>query len=435
MIQFETNLDNLTELINRLNTELSIGLVYQGQNARVVVWSAGNHFVCAQTMDARLTELELFNFRRVSMDQVAKGAWERLYDELKRTDIPFSMTSSKRIAKKTIATLPPREFYFDPETEKAWKTEQYRRENMTNRQAAEEILWTEQTPAGMERAGSKEIKDAQTHVLDEVEIFLDRTNKDQFSDWLNFYFCKRRLEPPSYPWHKVKKVRFYYPYSILASNNQATIDVDKSIHDLTFLDRDIFSNKEPSYEDDELNIPWPKGNVGIIWMEVGDRLKLIVSHVYTRLSTYPLFDLLGELGKDWPGTQGDIWSYVQAQAKEYQVELPLLPFRIEEKLTEVDAEAKNIPDIEHELDNEKTTTISERTRALNNLAVQWVEYNQISRFSKSDGMTWFLGEYAPREGLPLVSVDEFKKYLPRARDAGIIDQDKKTKRYIPKLAT
>lgn len=61
----------------------------------------------------------------------------------------------------------------------------------------------------------------------------------------------------------------------------------------------------------------------------------------------------------------------------------------------------------------------------------WVEYNQ-TRISKDDDMKWFLEEYAPQVGLKFVSVEQFKRHLPKAKDAGIIDKDKKSQRFIPK---
>jgi len=79
--------------------------------------------------------------------------------------------------------------------------------------------------------------------------------------------------------------------------------------------------------------------------------------------------------------------------------------------------------------------ISERTEALNKLAKYWVEYNQNQRISKDDNMSWFLNENAKAVGLEFVSPDEFKRHLPKAYKAKIIDKDKNTRRFIPKLAT
>ncbi len=78
---------------------------------------------------------------------------------------------------------------------------------------------------------------------------------------------------------------------------------------------------------------------------------------------------------------------------------------------------------------------SERTDALNKLAVMWVKYNQSQRISKHDDAKWFVDKYAKAVGLDYLSVSEFKKHLPKAYEAKIIDKDKKTGRFIPKLGT
>jgi hypothetical protein len=130
----------------------------------------------------------------------------------------------------------------------------------------------------------------------------------------------------------------------------------------------------------------------------------------------------------------EAWKFLQAFIKHLQNRIsdiqpgPIIPTteEVEEGLT-VSGEPEPA--------NKSNAIVSERTAALNHLAVLWVEYNQHDRVAKIDDMAWFLGEYTPRDGLPFVSTDEFKKHLPKARKAGIIDQDKKTKRFIPKLAT
>jgi hypothetical protein len=78
--------------------------------------------------------------------------------------------------------------------------------------------------------------------------------------------------------------------------------------------------------------------------------------------------------------------------------------------------------------------VSERTEKLNRLAVMWVKYNQTERISKDDDMGWFLNEHAPEIGITGgVSVSEFKRHLPKARKANLIDFDRKSRRYIPKI--
>ena len=86
-----------------------------------------------------------------------------------------------------------------------------------------------------------------------------------------------------------------------------------------------------------------------------------------------------------------------------------------------------------EVQSQPATVISERTAALHKLAEMWASYNQNDRISKSDDMAWFLDAKAGEVGLQLVTESEFKKHLPKAREAGIISWDEKSRRYIPKI--
>lgn len=83
---------------------------------------------------------------------------------------------------------------------------------------------------------------------------------------------------------------------------------------------------------------------------------------------------------------------------------------------------------------EATMAVSQRTEAMNKLAILWVKHQQ-TRLSKFDNMKWFVGEYGPQLGLNCVTVDQLKDYLPKAYKAGIIDKDKKTRKFIPKQGT
>ena len=88
-----------------------------------------------------------------------------------------------------------------------------------------------------------------------------------------------------------------------------------------------------------------------------------------------------------------------------------------------------------EPNSESVKVVSDRTEALNKLAVLWVKYNQTQRISKEDDMEWFISEYVNAVGLEYLTVSAFKKHLPKAYSAGIIDKDTKTRRYIPKIGT
>jgi hypothetical protein len=81
---------------------------------------------------------------------------------------------------------------------------------------------------------------------------------------------------------------------------------------------------------------------------------------------------------------------------------------------------------------EQGKRVSERTMALNKLAVLWVTYNQTARISRADGMGWFIQEHATELGLSYVTVGEFKRHLPKAHRAQIIDKDEKTRKFVPR---
>jgi hypothetical protein len=106
-----------------------------------------------------------------------------------------------------------------------------------------------------------------------------------------------------------------------------------------------------------------------------------------------------------------------------------------DKYIAYDLELATIGKEKQRASGETVKVISERTAALNKLAILWVRYNQKGRISKHDDMEWFINENAQAVGLSYVSVNEFKKHLPKAHKAGIIDKDPKSGRFIPKLPT
>lgn len=295
------------------------------------------------------------------------------------------------------------------------------------------------------------------------------------------------------------------------------------------------------------------------WLELGERLKITISHYDGLWAISPLFELLLAMGKDWHDTQRDVWKYIQEQAGKYHIGKPTdswvtdlenqiiqeqlrnyefpqdsirqveinatsdkqskadyskMPMRqvyelaksgdefalktikrvankildgIKPILDERDQLLNNpygkiiMPWLEKQIDsdnplarlsagqhsandiwdivnnypteairavqvseemiekeesrNETVKMLSERTKALNKLAVLWVEYNQTQRISKSDGMEWFISENTKAVGLEYLTIAEFKKHLPKAHKAKVINKDTKTGRFIPKSAT
>jgi hypothetical protein len=148
MIQFETDQNNLINLISRLNTELDIGLLNHGQNNCSVVWSVGNCLIVARMVDINLSELELIRFRKDSIDQTANDAWNYLMDRLKRSGIRWKRVADlERVARKTLkdlnhptyrASFENEELY--EEAMRSFNAERVRLNNITAREAANEYL-------------------------------------------------------------------------------------------------------------------------------------------------------------------------------------------------------------------------------------------------------------------------------------------------------
>jgi hypothetical protein len=78
--------------------------------------------------------------------------------------------------------------------------------------------------------------------------------------------------------------------------------------------------------------------------------------------------------------------------------------------------------------------IPENIDKLNRLAVKWVKQNYENGYSRAANMKYFLGENAEEVLGHWISPDQFKKHLRKAYRAGLIDKNKKTNKYIPKLA-
>src|SRR5258706_908035 len=113
----------------------------------------------------------------------------------------------------------------------------------------------------------------------------------------------------------MQRVRMYYPM-----HKGLRIGAEKALevlwHPITrpytvyarFLPRTLLEDSQGKPMED------PKNTFEIMsvnWFQVGNRLKLIFTHERWFLGFPPLFDLLGEIGKDWQEAQRDIWKYIQ----------------------------------------------------------------------------------------------------------------------------
>jgi hypothetical protein len=160
--------------------------------------------------------------------------------------------------------------------------------------------------------------------MDEFTTYLDETNKAQFCKWLSVYCKKKQVENRQYPHQDGWTYNFYYPFPI-SPEFQSELGINAMFSRYALIEA---SEDAEKYMSDNFDI---ENAVTISWLEVGERLKVTVDHKSGGLTCPPLFDMLAEIGKDWPETRRDAWDYVQKQAKKYHIELTGQPFPLDDE--------------------------------------------------------------------------------------------------------
>jgi hypothetical protein len=160
--------------------------------------------------------------------------------------------------------------------------------------------------------------------MDEFTTYLDETNKAQFCNWLSVYCKKKQVENRQYPHQDGWTYNFYYPFPI-SPDFQSELGINAMFSRYALIEA---SEDAEKYMSDNFDI---ENAVTISWLEVGERLKVTVDHKSGGLTCPPLFDMLAEIGKDWPETRRDAWDYVQKQAKKYHIELTGQPFPLDDE--------------------------------------------------------------------------------------------------------
>jgi hypothetical protein len=146
--------------------------------------------------------------------------------------------------------------------------------------------------------------------MDELNLYLNQTNRTQFYTWLSAYCGKNMVES-----------RFFYPRSILPNGDHIYIYIDRSGN------ASPITIKEDGSEVTTFDFTDLEPAVSVLWLEVGNRLKVTIGNDLGREAIPPIFDFMAELGKDWPETYEDSWTHIQALAEKYQIKLNASPFR------------------------------------------------------------------------------------------------------------
>jgi hypothetical protein len=242
--------------------------------------------------------------------------------------------------------------------------------------------------------------------MDEFTIYLDKTNKAQFCKWLSVYCKKKQVESKQYPYLNGQVYNFYYPFNI-SPDFQSQLVISANFTKI------VEANEA---EEKYLMELWDLENaVKISWLEIGERMKIIIAHDVGKWTVYPVFDLLAEIGKDWLKIQKEVWNYIQAQAGKYHIELPGQPFPIDLP------EAQPAP-VDAAPVGAGKTEMPKRKKLLNQACIEWASREsdgRLGRYTRED----FLLDFEERTG-ELITKDEFSRALEDAQERGKVENVK-----------
>lgn len=69
----------------------------------------------------------------------------------------------------------------------------------------------------------------------------------------------------------------------------------------------------------------------IVWLKVGDRIRVILKHHPAKWVFLPIKDLILDIIKDWQIVNGDFGNFLEIQSKKYNIDIPELPLLREHK--------------------------------------------------------------------------------------------------------
>lgn len=152
--------------------------------------------------------------------------------------------------------------------------------------------------------------------MNEITLYLDKTTKAQFCNWLLAFRLKNLTK--QYPYDGERDFTLYYPPDIHPDyKNQ--IGIMASIGRLV----EVQGKGEVLAYHDLQDV------IKIAWLEVGERMKLTVANYAGKWIIPPVFDLLVEICKDWQETKPDIYGYIQEQSAKYGIEFTGQSFPID----------------------------------------------------------------------------------------------------------
>jgi hypothetical protein len=152
--------------------------------------------------------------------------------------------------------------------------------------------------------------------MTKLTVYLDKTTKMQFVKWVNIYCAKIWMKGQPYK----EKFDLHYPTSSLSPEFTTYIDISAT---WTWM----ADKTEIKYPITDIIDSRRVGNaINIGWLEIGERMKVTISHVPEDWILRAVFDLLVAIAEDWQETRGVIGDYVKEQEKRYGVTVDMSHF-------------------------------------------------------------------------------------------------------------
>jgi hypothetical protein len=126
-----------------------------------------------------------------------------------------------------------------------------------------------------------------------LEIYLPETNERQFLFWLNTYCWHRSADNIIYPFSTGWSYKLYY--DILGAQSSASFTAR--------VYRAFYQESRETTETMADNIK----AINVEWQEVGDRLKVTISHHDGDWVMPPLQDLVANIRQRWPEATSSDW--------------------------------------------------------------------------------------------------------------------------------
>jgi len=147
--------------------------------------------------------------------------------------------------------------------------------------------------------------------MTEVTMYLEKTNANQFIRWLASYAYKRHVENKKYPFSENAHFHFHW-YNPPPNGNAYNLSVN-----IIKVDELV----KPEGDKNEVKVNKQPDVIKLEWLEVGERLKVIISYYSARWIFLPIIDLINDINKDWTIFEGDFINGIVAQAKKFDFDI------------------------------------------------------------------------------------------------------------------